>query len=148
MRKGVFTLVELLVVIAVIAILAALLLPALSKAKETANRAVCASNLKQINLGFLEYADNYYGYFIPSMNYITGPPVSGTFGLTGDSGNWDAAIYINSGNKSCYSTDRRRSLFFCPKMTWYDGRWDNIYQHFIKPNNAGETTTPPYRFGN
>ena len=71
MKRG-FTLIELLVVIAIIAILAAMLFPVFARARESARKTACMSNLKQIGLACWMYVQDYDGYF-PRDNHICNP---------------------------------------------------------------------------
>ncbi len=72
-RRG-FTLIELLVVIAIIAILAAILFPVFAKAREKARQSSCQSNLKQIGLAFIQYAqDNDEKYPLVRAGYWLNP---------------------------------------------------------------------------
>jgi prepilin-type N-terminal cleavage/methylation domain-containing protein/prepilin-type processing-associated H-X9-DG protein len=76
MRRRGFTLVELLVVIGIIALLISILLPALSKARENANRLACLSNLKQLGNAMVFYLNDNKGYF-PFTPKIGGAPAYG-----------------------------------------------------------------------
>ena len=82
-----FTLIELLVVIAIISILAAMLLPSLGKARQTARRASCQSNQRQIVLALLSYASDYDGVILNQQLSLVDPSVQ-----TGP--DWDNGWYV------------------------------------------------------
>lgn len=86
-RRG-FTLIELLVVIAIIAILAAILFPAFAKARESARRSSCSSNLKQIGIGMMQYTQEYDEKY----------PLARYFVADGNETNWGQRLqpYIKS----------------------------------------------------
>jgi prepilin-type N-terminal cleavage/methylation domain-containing protein len=65
-RTRAFTLVELLIVIGIIAALAALLLPAVGRAREMSRRAVCLSNIRQLSMAWLAYANEHRGRLVTS----------------------------------------------------------------------------------
>ena len=86
-RETGFTLIELLVVISIIAILVSILLPALAKARELANRAVCMANIRGIIQAMLTYADGNGGAF---------PATVGAVGLPLNAAPQGSQTYINA----------------------------------------------------
>ncbi|MBI4662551.1 MAG: type II secretion system protein [Verrucomicrobia bacterium] len=113
-----FTLIELLVVISIIAILASLLLPALSKAKEKAKAANCVSNMKQIALAERMYMEDHSGSLTPlwrERGFPGWPPWT-----------YDAASFaVQNPNLLWWQDELRlagyapaRKVFDCPSLKW------------------------------
>src|SRR5271169_829570 len=107
-----FTLIELLVVIAIIAILAALLLPALSRAKQKAKQAACINNMRQIGIALVMYAGEFKVY----PNCLT--QAGSSFYV------WQPRLLSLMGNN--------RNAFYCPAAL-PQSAWDTNLNSTVKP---------------
>jgi len=128
-RLGGFTLVELLVVIGIIAILVAVLLPALSKARRAANTIACASNLRQIVQAMMIYASQ-------NNNYIPGGP------------NTTGAFLFDPTPKDGYPVfDAQYSEKYCPEIS-QDWDWQAPIAKVmgVSFNEAGDAASRAQRY--
>ncbi len=132
-----FTLIELLVVIAIIAILAAMLLPALGKARNMAKRIKCTSNLKQLALFTLTYADGFNGR-LPILGSRTDVPQQ--WGGNGDAFSSGAML---SSIRAFYDIGVRPGIVKCPARPSHTGNYFGS-----DPNNLGNSISNYVAFMN
>ena len=127
--QSAFTLIELLVVIAIIAILAAMLMPALSKARETAKTASCTSNIRQVGMAAINYSAD--TGFYPAKYFVgeDGKRIKGmtwmgtTYGTTDTEPNWgDILLQLGYLPRSCQKKKSTRyvaaaGILSCPESS-------------------------------
>jgi prepilin-type N-terminal cleavage/methylation domain-containing protein len=116
-RPAGFTLIELLVVIAIIAILAALLLPALSKAKQSAYKAQCVSNLRQWSVAYAIYANDFENSFPDN----TQPPAADGAWMSPVFNNifYPKYLFKNNPGSTATGTRAKNDVLYCPADAWH-----------------------------
>jgi prepilin-type N-terminal cleavage/methylation domain-containing protein/prepilin-type processing-associated H-X9-DG protein len=114
MRRHGFTLVELLVVIGVLALLAGILLPAISSVRDKARKAECTSNLRQLVLAAAAYTNDFDGAFMPCASW-DGWPVVYWLGTNEQQVDYEAGfVYAYLEVKP----STQQSVFNCPVQPW------------------------------
>jgi prepilin-type N-terminal cleavage/methylation domain-containing protein/prepilin-type processing-associated H-X9-DG protein len=113
-RRAGFTLVELLVVIGIIALLIAILLPALGRARENANRVACFSNLRQLGVAFIMYTGDNRGWFPYCAALGESDPLTGSPWRSEDWIYWQAPRDRRSSKISPYLNGFPEKVLTCP----------------------------------
>lgn len=125
-RDGAFTLVELLVVVAIIAVLAALLMPALKSARDQTKTAQCANNLRQLGAGFSSFLGDHNGLYPYACPITTNPNNTTNWAGWNGSRTWTYVLspYLAgqiSGSTTLltgFYSETYRSLFHCLANPW------------------------------
>lgn len=120
-KRQTFTLIELLIVVAIIAILAAMLLPALNQARERGRSASCINNLRQLGSGFQLYSADHADFLPPVQGSASGSYPCWTNALMGPNLKVSASAVYTSGVWMKTGLYAHNTLFHCPSMT---GRYD------------------------
>jgi len=113
-----FTLIEALVVVSIIALLAALLLPALSAAKERGRRTTCRSNLRQIGIAIHSYAGDFEG-LVPPGDYVYGHDIWNRSSLTGTYQPTNLGYLLAEGGGYVPRPRDSTHIFYCPSMVQF-----------------------------
>ena len=133
-----FTLIELLVVIAIIAILAAILFPVFARARESARRSACLSNLKQLGTAFQMYAQDFDETYPSGLVLaVPGPEANGSYAVMYEKTPANASVY--SGNVNGPNNEWRlfkdRAGQFRPSVAEQLQPYVKNNQIFLDPND-------------
>ena len=129
-KKGNFTLIELLIVVAIIAILAGLLLPALNAARNKASAIQCVGNQRQVGLAFIQYSDAFNGTMLTWV-------YQNVFGYSTSQIDYSYFLMKNGYLPDVESNKDKlipKSVMHCPSAKWNNNAWR--YGMMVPLNNT------------